>query len=75
VVAFDLPVFAVFERGMVKVPIGNAGAMAAQTAALLDDPAQFQRLRREALDFAQAFSWSKTGDELIALLDQTPPGS
>jgi glycosyltransferase involved in cell wall biosynthesis len=75
VVAFDLPVFAVFERGMVKVPIGNAGAMAAQTAALLDDPAQFHRLRREALDFAQAFSWSKTGDELIALLDQTPPGS
>ncbi len=68
VVAYDLPVFCVFKRGMVKVPILDNEKFANEVLKLLEDKDYYTKRRSEALKFAGTFSWQKTGEEVYKLI-------
>ncbi len=68
VVAYDLPSFDVFEKGLLKVPIHDDHAFAAHIAGLLSDHESYARIRGEGLRFASGFAWEKTGEELLLLI-------
>ncbi len=76
VVAFDLPPFRVFEHGMIRVPIADTDAMAAEVERLLDDQGHYATISAEAFAFAEPFSWENTGAEVFTeciepMLDKT----
>lgn len=68
VVAYDLPVYATFTKGMVKVPINNKREMAKQVLKLLQDTKHYKRVSSDADDFADNFSWNKTGSEVYQII-------
>ena len=70
VVAYDLPVYHVFDRGMVTVPVGDTWQMATHVKRLLGVETAYSILRGDALDFASRFSWAKTGDEILSLVTE-----
>ncbi len=65
VVAYDLPVFAVFKKGMVKVPVRDNEKMTTEILRFLTDPQAYDELRQDALSFSSDFSWDKTGEETL----------
>ncbi|AKJ65035.1 glycosyltransferase family 4 protein [Kiritimatiella glycovorans] len=67
VVAYDLPVYAVFEKGMETVPVDDPEALARCAAELLDNPGALEQKAAEALDYASGFSWEITGRETLDL--------
>jgi glycosyltransferase involved in cell wall biosynthesis len=69
VVAYDLPPFVVFDRGIVKVPILNNEAMASEISRLLNDQEYYARIRKDAKEGSSEFSWNKTGEEIKSLID------
>lgn len=68
VVAYDLPIFEVFESGMIKVPILDNAAFVDRCLALLVDHSKYAELRIAALDFSADFSREKTGEEFYSLM-------
>lgn len=70
VVAYDLPVFNVFDRGMVKVPVRDNAKMAEEVGKLLDDQAYYERIKYEAELFSASFFWEITGQECKLILDK-----
>lgn len=68
VVAYDLPVFCVFEKGMTKVPIGNNVHFAKAISRLITDSDLLRDASKEAMDYASTFSWAKTGEEVFDLI-------
>ncbi len=68
VVAYNLPVYGVFERGMIKVPIKDNNAMAAEVIKLLTDGNHYSKIKRDAEEFAAGFSWEKTGEEVLRIM-------
>ncbi len=69
VVAYDLPVYSTFEKGMVKVPLANKNRMAEEVVRLLKDPSYYSKTSKDAEKFAMDFSWERTGDEIYTLLN------
>ncbi len=72
VVAYDLPPFLVFKRGMTKVPILDNTQFASEVNRLLSDSAFYIKASKGARRYAETFSWSKTGEEITKLLRQLP---
>lgn len=68
VVAYDLPSFGVFEKGMLKVPIHDDSSYVASVSRLLDDGKLYELVREEGRRFASMFTWEKTGEELLTLI-------
>lgn len=68
VVAYDLPPFQVFKRGMLKVPILNNQKMAQEILKLLEDSGYYAKIKNEAIGFSSDFSWEKTGEEIKQLI-------
>jgi len=68
VVAYDLPVYGVFKKGMVKVPVRDNVHMVDEILRLLDDSKMYEAQRAEALEFSAEFSWEKTGEETLGLI-------
>lgn len=68
VVAYDLPVFAVFEKGMVKVPILDNEKMADEIIRLLEDKKYYDKIANDAKVFANEFSWDIMGKEIYQLI-------
>lgn len=68
VVAYNLPIFCVFDKGMIKVPILDNEKFAQETLKLLKDDNYYKNKRKEALDYASTFSWDKTGEEIYKLI-------
>lgn len=68
VVAYDLPVHAVFMRGSLKVPVGDTEAMAKTALDLLRNEEKRQRLAREALAAGQEHRWEIVGEHTYNLL-------
>jgi len=68
VVAYDLPVYGVFKKGMVKVPVRDNVHMVDEILRLLDDSRMYEAQRAEALEFSAEFSWEKTGEETLGLI-------
>ena len=69
VVAYDLPPFAVFKAGMIKVPTLDNVAMSEEILKLLQDEVYYGRIQQEAVEFSSEFSWDKTGEEIFTLLN------
>lgn len=70
VVASDLPVFREYlrpGRDALLVPVGDAPALAAALAAVLDDPRLAARLRSAALAVCERFSWARSAAEHRAI--------
>jgi glycosyltransferase involved in cell wall biosynthesis len=65
VVAYDLPVFSVFEKGMIKVPIIDNEKFA---KAVIDTLSNLDSLSLEAREYSATFSWDKTGEEIYNLI-------
>lgn len=68
VVAYDLPPFAVFTKGMIKVPILDNGKMTEEIYRLLIDQKYYSQIQKYALDFSSEFSWEKTGEEIYSIM-------
>jgi len=68
VVAYDLPVFGVFKKGIVKVPILNNVKFAREIEKLLCNNSYYAIKSHEALSFSSTFSWQKTGEEIYNLI-------
>ncbi|MCK5320108.1 glycosyltransferase family 4 protein [Candidatus Parcubacteria bacterium] len=68
VVAYNLPVFDVFKKGMIKVDILDNKKMADEILRLLKDSEYYKKISNEALKFSSEFSWEKTGEEIYSLL-------
>jgi len=65
VVAYNLPVFSVFKKGMIKVPILDNKKFA---KSILYSLANLEKLSKEAREYASTFSWDKTGQEIYDIL-------
>lgn len=68
VIAYDLPPFEVFKKGMVKVPILDNKKMSDEIHKLLTDRKYYSRIQKDAMDFSSEFSWEKTGEEILNLI-------
>jgi len=68
VVAYDLPPFQVFKKGMVKVPVLDNDKMAEEILKLLNDKDYYDKIKNEAIKFSSDFSWDKTGEEIYNLI-------
>lgn len=69
VVAYDLPVFSLFEKGMKKVKILNNKIFAEEVYKLLNDINLYNNESKNALNFSNKFSWDKTWDEIYNLIN------
>jgi glycosyltransferase-like protein len=70
VVTSDLPVFLEYlrpGRDALVVPVGNAAALAAALAAVLDDPDLAARLRAAGLAVSRKFTWARSAREHRAI--------
>lgn len=68
VVAYNLPVFSIFKKGMIKVPILNNEKFMQEVLRLLNNKKHYKNKSKEALEYASAFSWNKTGREIYNLM-------
>jgi len=68
VVAYDLPPFQVFKRGMVKVPVLDNDKVVEEILKLLDDKNYYNKMKNEAIKFSSDFFWDKTGEEIYKLI-------
>ncbi len=68
VVAYNLPVFKVFEAGMVKIPTLDNKAMAKQILKMIEDKKYYHNLRNEAMNFSRLFDWDRTCEKIYILL-------
>ena len=71
VVAYDLPPFEVFERGMIRVPILDNEKMTEAILRLLTDTDYYEDRVREARAFAGEYSWERTGADVWAMIQET----
>ena len=69
VVAYNLPVYDVFEKGMIKVPIRDNEAFASEIMSLLNHKTKLEEFSKVAKDYSSTFSWDKTGEEVYNLLN------
>ena len=70
VVAYNLPVFQVFKAGMIKVPILNNELFSSEIIKLLNDGSHYNKMSVSAKSFASTFSWEKTGEEIISIINK-----
>jgi glycosyltransferase-like protein len=81
VVVSDLPVFREYlrpGRDALMVPVGDAPALAAALAAVLDDRQLADRLRSAGLQVCERFSWERSAAEhraIYAAVGRVAPGS
>jgi glycosyltransferase involved in cell wall biosynthesis len=68
VIAYNLPIYLVFEKGMIKAPILDNQTFANEILKLLNNKDYYKNKSREALDYAKTFSWNKTGEEIYNLI-------
>jgi glycosyltransferase involved in cell wall biosynthesis len=68
VVAYNLPVFGIFKKGMIKVPILDNKTFAKEIIRLLKDRDYYDKISEDALSYASTFSWNKTGEEIYNLI-------
>jgi glycosyltransferase involved in cell wall biosynthesis len=69
VVAYDLPVYNVHEKGMIKVPLLDNDAFTAEVQRLLDDEEYRMECSRLGMQYVRDLSWRKTGEKVLNLLD------
>lgn len=68
VVAYNLPVFEVFNKGMIKVDILDNKKLADEALRLINDREYYEKISSDALRFSGDFSWEKTGEEIYKLM-------
>lgn len=68
VIAYNIPPFEVFKKGMIKIPILDNKKMAREILRLLSDAEYYQQVQKEALNFSAEFSWDKTGMEIYDII-------
>lgn len=68
IVSYNLPVFDVFKKGIIKVPILNNKAFAREIIRLLDDNSYFDQIKKDAQSFASTTSWKMTGNEVLSVI-------
>lgn len=67
VVAYDLPVYWIYDKWIIKVPILNNNDMSFQILKLLNDKHLLSEKSIEALDFSKNYSWENTWEEIYNL--------
>lgn len=70
VVAYNLPVYGVFKKGMLKVPLVNHKLFADEIVSMLSDDVYYAKLRVAAVNFSNTFSWEKTGEEVYGVINE-----
>ena len=68
IVAYDLPVYWVYNKGVKKVSILNNDQFSKEVCRLLENEALYNKLSIEAKDFSKEYSWENTGKEIYNLL-------
>ena len=68
VIAFDLPVFSVFTKGMIKIPMWDHANFASSICLLLTNNEILKHYQHEALRYSSDHSWTKTADEILSII-------
>jgi glycosyltransferase involved in cell wall biosynthesis len=68
VVAYNLPVFEVFDKGMLKVPILDNESMAIAVNKLLEDQHYYDSVSNDAIQLAQNHSWEADAERALELI-------
>ena len=68
VVAYDQPVYGVFSKGMIKVPMLDRQQIANEVINLLTNKKLLTQLSSEAVKFSQDFTWRNAGTYMYKLL-------
>lgn len=71
VVAFDLPTYVVYNRGIIKVPLGNTDLFSNEALRLLSDMAEYEKQRDAGVKFASDYSWEHTFMQFDHILHET----
>jgi len=67
VVAYDLSAYDIYERGMIRVALGNHGLFAEAILNLLRDDRRLVRLAEEARNFAKKFDWNDIAEHELQI--------
>lgn len=67
VIAYDLPVFHVFKKWMIRVPILDNDKFSEKILFLLENQRELEKYSQEAKDFSKEYSWENTGKEIYNL--------
>ncbi|MFA5644678.1 MAG: glycosyltransferase family 4 protein [Patescibacteria group bacterium] len=70
VIAYNLPIFGIFERGMVKVPILDNDTFAKDFFKLLNNNLRYKEMSEEATEYSREFTWERTGEQFKDILDK-----
>ena len=70
VVAYKLPVFWVFKKWMIKVPILDNDAFSQEVLRLLENEEKYNHYSQEAREFSQDYSWENTGKEIYEIINE-----
>lgn len=68
VVAYNLPVYGVFKKGIIKVPVLDNESFSKAIIKLLDDKSVYGRYSKKAVSFSKPYSWDATGEEIYRLI-------
>ena len=65
-VSFDIPALrSYYPKGMIKTPCGNLEGFAENILKLLNESDLYQKMSKEALDWAREWDWDKRAKELL----------
>ncbi len=67
VISYDLPVYWVYNKWIIKVPILDNKKITLEILNLLDNEKNMIALEKESLDFSSNYSWENTGKEIYNL--------
>ena len=68
VIAYNLPVFEIFKKWMIKISILDNNIFSKEILKMLEDKNYYEKKSKEALEFASNYSWEKTGEEIYNLM-------
>lgn len=68
VVAYDLPVYGVYDKWVQKVKILDNEGFSIKVLQLLDDENCCNKISQEAKEFSENYSWDNTGKEIYQLI-------
>lgn len=68
VIAYNIPPFHIFKKGMIKIQTLNNAEAVKEIVKLLEDDPYYKRIKNEAIEFSSNFSWDKTGEEIYNLI-------
>lgn len=70
VIAYDLPVYEIFKKGVIKVKILDNKQFSDLAWEIISNKETYNRCREESLKYSRVYSWENTGKEIYSYLKE-----